>query len=192
MVENKQDARIIRTRQTIRRIGLDLMTSQPDFSISTLLDRVKITRGTFYRHYRNKEDLVADINRVLIEQLSQHTQEQFRVARVIAVISERAVFYNSVLNQQVDQIFYQDLMTRLRAQMRHQLAEVKDDSLRQHLAYQWEAIVAGFFACVAKWLDDSMNMSQPDLLNEFAEIWRLNISTTGQTGLQLFDFTTPA
>ena len=47
MMSEKKDARIIRTKKNIQEAAVILMTTQPDFSITTLLDKAQTTRGTF-------------------------------------------------------------------------------------------------------------------------------------------------
>ncbi|CAK8053768.1 TetR/AcrR family transcriptional regulator [Eupransor demetentiae] len=192
MTRNENDARVVRTKQMLRKAGMELITQKSDFSIANLLEKVQITRGTFYRHYHNKADLIRDINQTLIHEILDCSPEQFNVAAVIGVISEQAVFYNVVLNEAVDQDFTKELMQELRGRLNKELSQLTDSQLKRHLAYQWEVIMAGFWAGMAKWLSDGMDMSQDELLSEFSEIWRVNMSASGQTGLNLFDFTAPA
>lgn len=64
--------------------------------------------------------------------------------------------------------------------------------VNRRLQYQWETINAGFWAMIARWLSDDMNMTQDDLLQEFAVLWRGNPTVIKDTGLGLFDFTPKA
>ncbi|WP_312402279.1 TetR/AcrR family transcriptional regulator, partial [Leuconostoc lactis] len=89
----REDARVLRTKKAIEEATVSLITSQPDFSITTLLNRAQVTRGTFYKYYKNKEHLISEVNNNLLVEFTQHIQGQFRVAKMIQAISARAAFY---------------------------------------------------------------------------------------------------
>lgn len=184
----KEDARILRTKKLIEETTINLLTTQPDFSITALLNRAQVTRGTFYKYYRNKEHLISEVNNSLLIAFMVQVQGQFHVAKMIAAISDRAAFYNAVLNLHHDSIYFTTLVSRMRTQMQTQLSAITDDELRRRQTFQWEAINGGFWALIAKWLMENMNLAQTELLTEFVEILRINTTGWAQTGLILFDF----
>ena len=190
-MSKKIDARIVRTRQIIQSATIALLTTQPGFSITTLLARADITRGTFYKYYANKEHLISEVNDVILNDLLLHTKETFIVAEMIASVSRQAAFYNAVLNHHADPSFQYALFDRLRTQMQTKVNASAQD-VNRRLQYQWETINAGFWAMIARWLSDDMNMTQDDLLQEFAVLWRGNPTVIKDTGLGLFDFTPKA
>ncbi|WP_273750429.1 TetR/AcrR family transcriptional regulator [Leuconostoc mesenteroides] len=186
-MSNKTDARVVRTKHIIQAETILLISTQPDFSITTLLARANITRGTFYKYYRNKEHLISEINDSLINDLLEHTQQTFKITDMINTVSKQAAFYNAVLNHDIDKPFSDALYSRLRTQMATRTSELNDEERRAQ-QYQWEVINAGFWAIMAKWLADNMNISQSDLFKEFTELWRINTNTVDSNGLNLFDF----
>lgn len=186
-MSNKTDARVVRTKHIIQAETILLLSTQPDFSITTLLARANITRGTFYKYYRNKEHLISEINDSLINDLLEHTQLTFKITDMINTVSKQAAFYNAVLNHDIDKPFSDALYSRLRTQMATRTSELNDEERRAQ-QYQWEVINAGFWAIMAKWLADNMNISQSDLFKEFTELWRINTNTVASNGLNLFDF----
>lgn len=186
-MSNKTDARVVRTKHIIQAETILLLSTQPDFSITTLLARANITRGTFYKYYRNKEHLISEINDSLINDLLEHTQQTFKITDMINTVSKQAAFYNAVLNHDIDKPFSDALYSRLRTQMATRTSELNDEERRAQ-QYQWEVINAGFWAIMAKWLADNMNISQSDLFKEFTELWRINTNTVDSNGLNLFDF----
>ncbi|GMA70637.1 TetR family transcriptional regulator [Leuconostoc litchii] len=188
-MSNKTDARVIRTKYIIQTETILLLSTQPDFSITMLLSRANITRGTFYKYYRNKEHLISEINDALINDLLEHTQETFKITDMINTVSKQAAFYNAVLNHDIDKSFSDTLYSRLRTQMATHTNDLSDEERRAQ-QYQWEVINAGFWAIMAKWLADNMNISQVALFEEFTELWRLNTNTVANNGLNLFDFST--
>ncbi|MCT3048680.1 TetR/AcrR family transcriptional regulator [Leuconostoc mesenteroides] len=186
-MSNKTDARVVRTKHIIQAETILLLSTQPDFSITTLLARANITRGTFYKYYRNKEHLISEINDSLINDLLEHTQQTFKITDMINTVSKQAAFYNAVLNHDIDKPFSDALYSRLRTQMATRTSELNDEERRAQ-QYQWEVINAGFWAIMAKWLADNMNISQSDLFKEFTELWRINTNAVASNGLNLFDF----
>ena len=184
----REDARVLRTKKVIEEATVSLITSQPDFSITTLLSRAQVTRGTFYKYYKNKEHLISEVNNNLLVEFTQHIQGQFRVAKMIQAISARAAFYNAVLNLHSDGIYFATLMSRMRTQMLTQLGNLEDEAYHRQMVYQWEAVIGAFWALISKWLLDNMDLDQVALLQEFTDILRVNTTAVSQTGLNLFDF----
>jgi len=140
----REDARVLRTKKAIEEATVSLITSQPDFSITTLLNRAQVTRGTFYKYYKNKEHLISEVNNNLLVEFTQHIQGQFRVAKMIQAISARAAFYNAVLNLHSDGIYFTTLMSRMRTQMLTQLGNLEDEVYHRQMVYQWEAVIGAF------------------------------------------------
>ncbi|MCT8390052.1 TetR/AcrR family transcriptional regulator [Leuconostoc holzapfelii] len=184
----KEDARVLRTKKAIEEATISLLTAQPDFSITTLLNRAQVTRGTFYKYYQNKEHLISEVNNSLLLEFTQHIQGHFRVAKMVQAISARAAFYNAVLNLHSDGIYFATLMSRMRTQMLTQLTSIEDEARHRKMVYQWEAVIGAFWALISKWLLENMDLDQTALLQEFSDILRVNTTAATQTGLNLFDF----
>lgn len=66
----KDDRRIQRTRKLLRESMLQLILERgyDDISIQDVTDKANLGRATFYLHYREKDDLLADIMRQLFEE----------------------------------------------------------------------------------------------------------------------------
>ncbi|MBZ6008410.1 TetR/AcrR family transcriptional regulator [Leuconostoc gelidum] len=184
----KEDARVLRTKKNIEETTITLLTTQPNFSITLLLRRADVTRGTFYKYYQNKEHLISEVNHTLIQEFIQYTQGKFHVAEMIQAVSDRAAFYNAVLNLHSNSVYVKTLMSRMRMQMQSQLGIIEDEELYRHQMFQWEIITGGFWALISKWLLDNMNVTQTKLLQEFIEVLRVDSTGWTQTGLNLFDF----
>ncbi len=188
IMAEKEDARVIRTRKIIEETTIILLTTQTDFSITDLLKRANVTRGTFYKYYRNKDHLISEVNNVLLLEFTQYIHGKFNLVKMIQAVSERAAFYNAVLNLNKDKDYFAALMSRMRTQMQAQLSTLDDEKVRRRQTFQWEIVTGGFWALIAKWLLEDMNLPQPDLLSDLIEILRINTSGWTQTGLSLFDF----
>lgn len=61
--EQKADRRIKRSKDALKKATLSLM-NEKDFktiSITEIAERAGFNRGTFYAHYKSKEDIIADV-----------------------------------------------------------------------------------------------------------------------------------
>jgi AcrR family transcriptional regulator len=60
MAEDREDRRVIRTRQLLREalVSLILERGFDEVTVQDILDRANLGRSTFYAHFRNKEDLL--------------------------------------------------------------------------------------------------------------------------------------
>jgi AcrR family transcriptional regulator len=61
-MKNKMDRRIQRTRQALRKALMELITEKgyDSLSVEEITQRADIGRATFYKHYKDKEDLLVD------------------------------------------------------------------------------------------------------------------------------------
>ncbi|CAH1851466.1 TetR/AcrR family transcriptional regulator [Convivina intestini] len=188
MQVNTEDARTVRSKQALKDAALNFISHGQDFSIANLLEATEVSRGTFYRHYANKNALIRDVNQDLIQEILDQIDEQFPVARVINLVQERAAFYHQSLNMAINPSFYPELLRQLRQAAGYRLKQVTDPNVRRDLLYQGEVIMAGFWACLARWLTNNMELSQAKLLREFTEIFRISIGANSQTALIWFNF----
>jgi len=58
--EDKEDRRVVRTRQLLQEalVSLILERGYDEVTVQDVLDRANLGRSTFYAHYRNKDDLL--------------------------------------------------------------------------------------------------------------------------------------
>lgn len=72
MVEKRVDKRVRRTKRLIREALIALMTTKPVEKVTTteLCAEADINRNTFYAHYSSPEDVLAEIEEQLIEDIT--------------------------------------------------------------------------------------------------------------------------
>ncbi len=60
---NRKDRRVVRTEKKIHKVFLELLEehSYADITVGMILERAKINRSTFYKHYINKHDLASEV-----------------------------------------------------------------------------------------------------------------------------------
>ncbi|MGX7051600.1 TetR/AcrR family transcriptional regulator [Leuconostoc palmae] len=187
-MSRKEDARVIRTKKRIEDTTIALLTIQPDFSITTLLERAAVTKGTFYKYFQNKEHLISEVNNSLLFEISTAIQDKIHISKIIRIISGQAAFYNAVLNFNTDVLFLVNVKARMRSFMKTKVDLIEDESIQQKIIFQFEALMGGFWSLVAVWLDNNMDIDQGMLISQFEEILRLNTTGISKNALSLFDF----
>ncbi|MDB6146752.1 MAG: transcriptional regulator, TetR family [Spartobacteria bacterium] len=105
-LENKTDPRIRRTRDRLGDALVELLVQKPfdDITVQEVLDRAKVSRSTFYSHYRDKNDLfLSDVDEFfegMATALSRFGDRSERVAPVcelFAHIAESRAFYDALV-----------------------------------------------------------------------------------------------
>lgn len=183
------DARILRSRFVMRQAAMALLAESDRFSISELLASSHVTRGTFYRHYSNKADLIHDVNGYLVAQLLKHNNERFVCYGVIQQIADQAEFYHEVFNHKKNTSLLFELMIELRRRRDEALKNLRSSALKTRIIFQWEMMVAAFFAAISLWLEEGMPFSAADLVMEFKSLWKGTSGRTKKSAQALFDFT---
>jgi AcrR family transcriptional regulator len=78
MKQEKRDRRSERSRQLIRNALLDLLFEQrfEEITVQAILDRANVGRSTFYAHYFDKADVLANIAEEQLKMLSGQLLER--------------------------------------------------------------------------------------------------------------------
>ncbi len=77
MRNRKEDRRSQRTRRLLHRAILSLMQEKryDSITVQDIIDRANVGRSTFYAHYQDKEDLVNSNLKEILDDLSQHIDD---------------------------------------------------------------------------------------------------------------------
>lgn len=69
MAANKTDPRVIKTRNSLRKALVYLMRREKleDISVQKITETANITRGTFYLHYKDKQDFIQSAIQEIID-----------------------------------------------------------------------------------------------------------------------------
>ncbi|CAH1852361.1 TetR/AcrR family transcriptional regulator [Convivina praedatoris] len=188
MQASTEDARTVHSKEKLKATAFNFISRGQDFSVGDVLETAELSRGTFYRHYTNKNALIGDLNQDLIQEVLEQVDDQFQVARVINIVQQRAAFYHHSLNLNGNPGFYPELLRQLRHVANHRLEQINEPGLHRDLLYQGEVIMTGFWACLSRWLTNNMELSPDKLLREFTEIFRISMGANSQTALIWFNF----
>lgn len=125
MKQDKPDRRSQRTRRLVISALMELMAEKPydAITIQQVLDRAGIGRSTFYKHYYDKEDVLASLAEQMLEMLSQQFSQRE---------TEQGILPSLELFQHIDRN-HQHLRTQLRGQGLKVVWEVAQASLRRNI-----------------------------------------------------------
>jgi len=86
---NNQDLRVIKTKRALH-VALLSLISKKDFESITITDLIKeatINRGTFYKHYERKEDLLEELLQEIMDDLVLAYHEPYRQSKQLSLNS---------------------------------------------------------------------------------------------------------
>jgi AcrR family transcriptional regulator len=133
MPPNPNDPRIKKTRRDLRAafIRLILQKGYDSISIQEITEEAETARITFYRHYRDKEELLTDCLNELYEELVEKTEREIAIG-ADAKSSAFQVFYEHLeAQEQLYRILFssmgtQTVVNRMRQYMAQRLIENLD------------------------------------------------------------------
>lgn len=174
MASNKTDPRVVKTRTNLRRALVYLMRREKieDISVQKITETANITRGTFYLHYRDKQDFIESaINHILDEFFDQvmvnsedlsfekgHPVQVFSLQKAFQYIEGEADLFDVLLNNKQNNFFYGQLYDRLSEALANYYRQVASptEQLKVPLNLQISFIDSAFLGIVSHWLRDDM------------------------------------
>ncbi len=158
-MEKKEDRRVAMTKRMLKD-ALTGMLRETDIyhvSIRELCQRADVNRTTFYKHYGNQFDLLADMEKDLLDFLSatitQHAANPVRIIEAACEYMESHLeFGRLIINNNVDPLFPQKLFS---------LAAVRDAALEKYagrqddaaMEYLFNYITYGAYRVICVWLN---------------------------------------
>ena len=189
MAANKTDPRVIKTRNSLRKALVYLMRREKleDISVQKITETANITRGTFYLHYKDKQDFIQSaiqeiiddfFNQVMIDSnfSKERTVKVFSLRKAFQYIGNNADIFDVLLNNEKNNFFYEQLYNRLANEMTHFNEQVnKNQQLKVPLNLQISFVDSAFLGLVSRWLEDGMiytprymTQSVAKMLNQFS------------------------
>ena len=189
MAANKTDPRVIKTRNSLRKALVYLMRCEKleDISVQKITETANITRGTFYLHYKDKQDFIQSaiqeiiddfFNQVMIDSnfSKERTVKVFSLRKAFQYIENNADIFDVLLNNEKNNFFYEQLYNRLANEMTHFNEQVnKNQQLKVPLNLQISFVDSAFLGLVSRWLEDGMiytprymTQSVAKMLNQFS------------------------
>ncbi|KRL27361.1 TetR family transcriptional regulator [Limosilactobacillus frumenti DSM 13145] len=174
MASNKTDPRVVKTRTNLRKALVYLMRREKieDISVQKITETANITRGTFYLHYKDKQDFIESaISHILDEFFDQvmvdsedlsfekgHTVQVFSLQKAFQYIEGEADLFDVLLNNKQNNFFYGQLYDRLSERLANYYRQIASptEQLEVPLNLQISFIDSAFLGLVSHWLQDGM------------------------------------
>ena len=182
--EPKIDARVVRRRDMLGDALVELMVEKPfdEITVQDVLDRAKVSRSTFYSHYRDKDDLfLSDVEEFWImigTILTRQREQSMRVAPVrelFAHIAEVRDFYASlVASGKIYDVL--DLGQGVFARsIQQRMMEILTEP-QPHAAAIAVAHAGALFAMLRWWVERGMTPSPEEMDNLFHRVvWPIGV-----------------
>lgn len=174
MAGNKADPRVVKTRNSLRKALVYLMRREKleNISVQKITETANITRGTFYLHYKDKQDFIKSamneildefFDRVMVESedlsfTKGRTVQVFSLQKAFQYIESEADIFDVLLNNERNNFFYEQLYDRLSDQLTKYYTEVAepDEQSKVPLNLQISFIDSALLGLISHWLKDGM------------------------------------
>lgn len=171
------DKRIIKTKNLLKKSFLQLLQEEnfDDISITSIVERAKISRVTFYNHYDNKENLLNEIIDDVITDFINAFQEPYQSfknfnlkdvkttsLRVFDHVYHNAPFYKAIVHSYLLTIFSSQLTLAIKklgeTDFRVSDSKINHELYTTYLAYAITGLII-------EWVKDDMKYS-PSYMSE--------------------------
>lgn len=174
MAVNKTDPRVVKTRNSLRKALVYLMRREriEDISVQKITETASITRGTFYLHYKDKQDFIKSAIKEILDDFfaevmvdsddfslsTKRTVQVFSVSKAFRYIEKNADVFDVLLNSKKTDFFYEQMYDRLAKCLANYCNTVNDAQNQQPVPLQLQIsfIDSAFLGLVRHWLRDGM------------------------------------
>ncbi|HSW96503.1 MAG TPA: TetR/AcrR family transcriptional regulator [Candidatus Saccharimonadales bacterium] len=184
-VNKKNDLRVKRTEKVIFE-ALIALTIKKGFSAVTVSDitqAASINRATFYRHYKDKFDLLnqytqnvysmLDIQSTRVKKRDYHSLPK-NLVNIFEHVRENAIFYRVMLGQNGDPEFTEKIRTYIKKRIRSSLpVDLKADEKMIDLFITYSANAS--FGAILWWLEHNMPYSSEKMIHIIYQLEKENL-----------------
>lgn len=172
MSSEKLDPRVIKTRTNLRRALVYLMQTEKidNISVQKITETAHITRGTFYLHYKNKDDFVSKamdeiinefFDAVMIDSVnvvSGKTLHVMSLHKAFDYIEKNSDIFLILLDRAQNNNFYRQLYDRLTSEMLTFVQSAGDslDDLDVPVKIQIAFTASAMLGLIAQWLNNGL------------------------------------
>lgn len=163
MNKKNNDHRVRLTKQIIRDSLVSLMKEYPipRISVKMLCERAGIHRSTFYAHYADVYDLLAQIQREVISEVSAHISDSAfsehtkltvqALEQILLYAKNNTALFEALLGENGDFAFQREVMLLAQQKIVHDLQHMKhlDPGVSDYLQY---FVVNGALSVIHRWL----------------------------------------
>lgn len=176
MANSKTDPRVIKTRNNLKKALVQLMKQYKveNISVQKITEKASITRGTFYLHYKDKQDFIERslseilddfFDAVMIDGtdylpaiITDEPISVFSQQRAFKYIENEAETFDVLINNQENEPFFDHLYARLADYLQkfHQQVGAQFAELGVPVNLEISFIVSAELGLIKNWLRDGM------------------------------------
>ena len=168
MGATREDRRVRKTKARLRQALTGLMAQKDikDITVKEITERADVNRGTFYSHYRDIYDMIAQVEDSLFEELGEvldaYTTADLRAGLVpiledvFTFVRDNADFCGALISGRTDSALYQRLYTVVYTKCLEEWGELyglKEDPLRD---YYLNFMVSGVVGLIQVWVSEGL------------------------------------
>lgn len=173
MEENKkEDLRVVKTRESIRRVFEDMVCEMPfeEITVKELADRAMISRKTFYLHYETLDDLLEELQSEIVDSFTSQNisyKSMYDIRRIIRYFFEYADKMPKLHERLLSNGSYEYVGDRINARIMAYQAERYRGVFSRNI-YE-DNLVFAYFAPITtilyrQWIKDGKKMPLEDLI----------------------------
>lgn len=183
MPKKPTDRRIIRTNRIIRDTLTELMKEKgfEGITVNELAAKADINRGTFYLHYRDKQDLLEQSEDEIINEISKilsasqqlspqetlyynsHNEPFPFMVKLFEYISDNSSFIKTLLGPKGDPSFQVKLKEVLRKTLLKKSHQLKKGEMMVPPDYLIAYVSSAYLGLIQHWLETGMKESPRDI-----------------------------
>lgn len=154
------DKRILKTKKKLTNTLLDLLKTKKikDITVLELCKEANINRTTFYKYYKDIDDLVLTIEESLLSDLEKYIVDIKRnylisfTGKIIETISNRKEIYTRLLGENGDHTFLQRILILVYNQSITEWQKLLRKATKEDLEKIYNFIVDGTIGIVNNWI----------------------------------------
>lgn len=194
MEQSREDRRVRKTKARLRQALTGLMAQKEikDITVKELTEGADVNRGTFYSHYRDIYDMIAQVEDTLFEELGEvldaYTTSDLRAGLrpiledVFTFVRDNADFCRALLSSRTDSALFQRLYAVVYSKCLEEWGELyglREDPLRD---YYMNFLVSGVVGLIQVWVSEGLCHTPGEMAALAEELIRSGVSRLADRG----------
>ena len=181
MTNNKEDARIIKTRKRLLTATHELCTKKPfqEITVNEICDAADVRRATFYKHYKDKYDFLSAMADEMRRRFDEHVWEKLEhkysrdyyttyVEALITYIDEKDNVTEYVFSDNIEATVVYTIVASNYEKTKQRLIKDVERGLRIASTPEMVASIlsSGIAAVIISWIKSGKSTPREQLINE--------------------------
>ncbi|MBR1810220.1 MAG: TetR/AcrR family transcriptional regulator [Clostridia bacterium] len=172
-MEGKVDRRVIKTKERLHDVFIELLSQKPlkNITVKELSEKADINRATFYLHYKDVFDLLEQLEAEVIEKFSDicdSLNADFSEAEFISVFIKLLEFIRE--NQQLCNVLFGSNGDRSFFEKLVKIVTDKCFDKEQYTSYSFSFVLAGTVGIILNWISEGMAESSEGVATHTLEM----------------------